>query len=57
MKKRYVFLIVVTLLIGLPLLRFWGMKQEMQYTARSKYYNNIVDRSAYVMFYSFKARN
>ena len=39
MKKRYIFLIIITLLIGLPLLRFWGMKQEinqeMQYTARS----------------------
>ena len=35
MKKRYIFLIVVTLLIGLPLLRFWGMKQEMQRVARS----------------------
>ena len=35
MKKRYIFLIVVTLLIGLSLLRFWGMKQEMQRVARS----------------------
>ena len=43
MKKRYIFLIIITLLIGLPLLRFWGIKQEinqeMQYTARSKIEN------------------
>ena len=47
MKKRYVFLIVLTLLIGLPLLRFWGIKQEinqeMQYTARSKYAKELME--------------
>ena len=44
MKKRYVFLIVVTLLIGLPLLRFWGMKQEMQYTARSYIAKELIEK-------------
>ena len=47
MKKRYIFLIIITLLIGLPLLRFWGMKQEinqeMQYTARSKYAKELME--------------
>ena len=47
MKKRYIFLIIITLLIGLPLLRFWGMKQEinqeMQYTARTKYAKELME--------------
>lgn len=43
MKKRYAFLIVLTLLIGLPLLRFLGMKQEMQYTARSYRAKELVE--------------
>lgn len=44
MKKRYIFLIVVTLLIGLPLLRFWGMKQEIQYTARSYRAKELIEK-------------
>ena len=43
MKKRYIFLIIITLLIGLPLLRFLGMKQEMQYTARSYRAKELVE--------------
>ena len=47
MKKRYIFLIIITLLIGLPLLRFWGIKQEinqeMQYTARTKYAKELME--------------
>lgn len=48
MKKRYIFLIVITLLIGLPLLRFLGMKQEinheMQYTARSYRAKELIEK-------------
>ena len=44
MKKRYVFLIVVTLLIGLPLLRVWGMKQEMQRVARSYRAKELIEK-------------
>lgn len=44
MKKRYAFLIVLTLLIGLPLLRFWGIKQEMQYTARSYRAKELIEK-------------
>ncbi len=48
MKKRYIFLIIITLLIGFPLLRFWGMKQEinqeMQYTARSVRAKELIEK-------------
>lgn len=48
MKKRYIFLIIITLLIGLPLLRFWGIKQEinqeMQYTARSYRAKELIEK-------------
>ena len=48
MKKRYIFLIIITLLIGLPLLRFLGMKQEinheMQYTARSYRAKELIEK-------------
>ena len=44
MKKRYIFLIIITLLIGLPLLRFWGMKQEMQRVARSYRAKELIEK-------------
>ena len=44
MKKRYIFLIVITLLIGLPLLRFWGIKQEMQRVARSYRAKELIEK-------------
>ena len=48
MKKRYIFLIIITLLIGLPLIRFWGIKQEinqeMQYTARSYRAKELIEK-------------
>ena len=30
MKKRYVFLIIITLLIGVPMLNFMASKQQME---------------------------
>ena len=47
MKKRYIFLIIITLLIGFPLLRFWGIKQEinqeMQRVARSERAKELIE--------------
>ena len=47
MKKRYIFLIVIILLIGVPMLNFLLMKQrinqEMQRVARSEHAKELIE--------------
>ena len=40
MKKRYVFLIVVTLLIGVPILYFIASKQQMEQEMKNIVYED-----------------
>ena len=42
MKKRYVFLIVVTLLIGVPILRFIASKQQMEQEMKEAVYDSMI---------------
>ena len=47
MKKRYIFLIVILILIGVPMLNFYRMKQEinqeMQSVARSEHAKELIE--------------
>ncbi len=42
MKKRYVFLIVVTLLIGVPILRFIASKKQMEQEMKEAVYDSMI---------------
>ena len=47
MKKRYIFLIVILIIIGVPMLNFYRMKQEinqeMQSVARSEHAKELIE--------------
>ena len=47
MKKRYIFLIVILILIGVPILNFYRMKQEtnqeMQSVAKSEHAKELIE--------------
>lgn len=42
MKKRYVFLIVVTLLIGVPILRFIASKKQIEQEMKEAVYDSMI---------------